>query len=87
LEIRESTVLDDADRAFAVLHRLRGVGVCIALDDFGTGYSSLSNLRKFLFDKIKIDRSRRHTRHGGNRGRRETQEQLEHARTEASACY
>lgn len=57
LEITESAVLEGEEAAFAILSRLRDIGVRIALDDFGTGYSSLSNLRKFRFDKIKIDRS------------------------------
>ena len=50
-------MLQDADAALATLTHLHDLGVRIALDDFGTGYSSLSNLRKFPFDKIKIDRS------------------------------
>ncbi len=57
LEITESVMLEDDDRAFSLLTQLHDLGVRIALDDFGTGYSSLSNLRKFPFDKIKIDRS------------------------------
>jgi diguanylate cyclase (GGDEF)-like protein len=57
LEITESVMLHDEDTAFETLKRLHDLGVRIALDDFGTGYSSLSNLRKFPFDKIKIDRS------------------------------
>jgi diguanylate cyclase (GGDEF)-like protein len=57
LEITESVMLQDENGAFEVLNRLHDLGVRIALDDFGTGYSSLSNLRKFPFDKIKIDRS------------------------------
>jgi len=57
LEITETVMLQDADGAFSTLRQLRDLGVRIALDDFGTGYSSLSNLRKFPFDKIKIDRS------------------------------
>ncbi|MHC2106429.1 sensor domain-containing phosphodiesterase [Methylobacterium sp. CM6246] len=57
LEITESLMIQDGDAVIACLHRLRSIGVRIALDDFGTGYSSLSYLRRFPFDKIKIDRS------------------------------
>jgi diguanylate cyclase (GGDEF)-like protein/PAS domain S-box-containing protein len=57
LEITESVMLQDEAIAFDALTRLHVLGVRIALDDFGTGYSSLSYLRKFPFDKIKIDRS------------------------------
>ena len=57
LEITESVMLKDSEEAFSTLMQLRDLGVRIALDDFGTGFSSLSNLRKFPFDKIKIDRS------------------------------
>jgi EAL domain-containing protein (putative c-di-GMP-specific phosphodiesterase class I) len=57
LELTESLMLQDEHGALALLTRLHNHGVRIALDDFGTGYSSLSSLRKFPFDKIKIDRS------------------------------
>ncbi|KQP77484.1 hypothetical protein ASF57_19475 [Methylobacterium sp. Leaf117] len=57
LEITESLMIQDSEAVVACLHRLRTIGVRIALDDFGTGYSSLSYLRRFPFDKIKIDRS------------------------------
>lgn len=57
LELTESTVVDDADAAEAAMMELRAAGVGLALDDFGTGYSSLIYLRRFAFDKIKIDRS------------------------------
>jgi diguanylate cyclase (GGDEF)-like protein len=57
IEITESLLLTDSEQTLETLHRLRDLGVRIALDDFGTGYSSLSYLRRFPFDKIKIDRS------------------------------
>jgi diguanylate cyclase (GGDEF)-like protein len=57
LEVTETVLIAEMDRALSVLSALREMGVRIALDDFGTGYSSLSYLRKLPFDKIKIDRS------------------------------
>ena len=57
LEVTETALVRDLDRALATLRRIKMLGVRIAMDDFGTGYSSLSNLRAFPFDKIKIDRS------------------------------
>jgi EAL domain-containing protein (putative c-di-GMP-specific phosphodiesterase class I) len=50
-------LLQDTDSTIAVLNQLHDLGVRIVMDDFGTGYSSLGYLRKFPFDKIKIDRS------------------------------
>jgi diguanylate cyclase (GGDEF)-like protein len=57
LEIVESVMLDHTAQTEEALWNLHQHGVRIALDDFGTGYSSLSYLRRFPFDKIKIDRS------------------------------
>ncbi|MDQ0473254.1 bifunctional diguanylate cyclase/phosphodiesterase [Labrys wisconsinensis] len=57
LEITETALIRDLNRALATLRQLKALGVRIAMDDFGTGYSSLSNLRAFPFDKIKIDGS------------------------------
>jgi len=57
LELTESTLLGNLESAELSMLRLKGVGVCFALDDFGTGYSSLLYLRRFPFDKLKIDSS------------------------------
>jgi EAL domain-containing protein (putative c-di-GMP-specific phosphodiesterase class I) len=57
LELTEGILVDAPDHARALLDGLKAQGVRIALDDFGTGYSSLSYLRRFPFDKLKIDRS------------------------------
>ena len=57
LEITETVMLHDTEATLAILRQIKDLGVSIAMDDFGTGYSSLSYLRKFPFDKIKIDQS------------------------------
>ena len=57
LEITETAMLQDTDETVATLHALKALAVGIALDDFGTGYSSLSHLRRFPFDRVKIDRT------------------------------
>ncbi len=56
LELTETTLLGNVDGAVAAMQRLKALGVRLALDDFGTGYSSLLYLRRFPFDKLKIDR-------------------------------
>lgn len=57
LEITESVLLSDSDDSLRILQTLKAAGLRIALDDFGTGFSSLSYLRRFPFDKLKLDRS------------------------------
>ena len=57
LEITESALMRDTDRAINILNELRGLGIKIALDDFGTGYCSLTLLKKLTTDTLKIDQS------------------------------
>jgi predicted signal transduction protein with EAL and GGDEF domain len=57
LEITEAVMLQDTETTLETLSQLKALGVRISMDDFGTGYSSLSYLRKFPFDKIKMDQS------------------------------
>ncbi|MGY1813691.1 putative bifunctional diguanylate cyclase/phosphodiesterase [Blastococcus sp. SYSU D00820] len=57
LEVTETALCSDPERATRCLTALRALGVRVALDDFGTGYSSLAHLRQFTVDVLKIDRS------------------------------
>ncbi len=57
IELTETAIIDDVERADHNLKVLRAAGVRVALDDFGTGYSSLVYLNQFAIDCIKIDKS------------------------------
>ena len=57
LEITESTLMEDPDRAVLLLKELRGMGILITLDDFGMEYSCLGYLKQFPLDYMKIDQA------------------------------
>jgi len=57
LEITETALMEDADEAIRLVHRLKEFGLQLVIDDFGTGYSSLSYLQRLPIDTLKIDRS------------------------------
>lgn len=57
LEITETVLVSDLDRAASQLEAVRKLGVRVSIDDFGTGYSSIAHLRSLPIDEIKIDRS------------------------------
>lgn len=55
LEITETAMMHDTDKAMAIMDELKSMGIRISLDDFGTGYSSLVHLKLFHVDTLKID--------------------------------
>jgi diguanylate cyclase (GGDEF)-like protein len=57
IELTESMVMEDPERAVEILGRLSSMGISLSIDDFGTGYSSMAHLKRLPVDEIKIDKS------------------------------
>ncbi len=57
IEITESMMMENPERAAETLREIKEMGVHVSIDDFGTGYSSLARLKKFPIESVKIDRS------------------------------
>ncbi|MCG8638028.1 MAG: EAL domain-containing protein [Desulfobacterales bacterium] len=57
LEITESAVMQDPEKALQMLRTLNGIGIRLSMDDFGTGYSSMSYLKRLPIQEIKVDKS------------------------------
>jgi EAL domain-containing protein (putative c-di-GMP-specific phosphodiesterase class I) len=69
LELTETAMMKETDRALDLLQRLTATGIRLAIDDFGTGYSSLAYMQKLPADVVKIDRSFIADMANGNRER------------------
>lgn len=57
LEVTETSIIQNCDFSRKIFNELKALGVSLSMDDFGTGYSSLGYLKRFPFDKIKIDQT------------------------------
>jgi len=57
LEVTESAVMDDPEKAIAILSQFNEMGINLSIDDFGTGYSSMAQLKRLPVHELKIDKS------------------------------